>query len=115
MAIKLYGIPNCDTVKKAINFLKSKEIEYTFVNFKKEPPSPSNIKSWEDDLGEVPVNKKGPTFRKVKESFEAAGKVEQRKILCQNTSAIKRPLLEINGKVKLMGFNEDSFSKALKL
>ena len=70
--IKLYGIPNCNTVKKAQVFLQENKIEFEFVNFKKIAPNKTQIKRWKSAMGDWPVNKKGLTFRKHKESYEQA-------------------------------------------
>ena len=107
----LYGIPNCDTVKKVKKYLDKKGIQYDFVDFKKTNPTNKDIKRWEDFFGEIPVNKRGTTFRNLKESFEKATKAQQTKILIENSSAIKRPILEKNGKVYAIGFDEEKLKK----
>ena len=108
--IRLYGIPNCNTVKKAQLFLDKLSIEYEFVNFKKTPPNVTQINKWKKAFGDWPVNKKGPTYRKIKDEFESADANAKKKILIETTSAIKRPILEVDGEVKLFGFNEDEYS-----
>lgn len=110
---QMYGIPNCDTVKKAIKALEAKKIEFEFINFKKTPPTSAQIKVWKESLGEYPVNTKGPTYRKIKEEFEAATASQKIKLLIENTSAIKRPILEKNGKMIAIGFDADKYT-ALK-
>lgn len=109
----MYGIPNCDTVKKAKKALESKGIDYDFFNFKKETPSSTMIKRWEAFFGDLPANKRGPTFRKIKEDYEASSKPGKVKLLLENLSAIKRPILEKKGKVVAIGFDEDVY-KSLK-
>ena len=66
---KIYGIPNCNTVKKALTHLDKAGVTYEFVNFKKEPPTVKLLKDWKVAFGDWPVNKKGPTYRKIKEEF----------------------------------------------
>ena len=107
--IRLYGIPNCNTVKKAQLFLDKHGIKYEFVNFKKTPPTLTQINKWKKAFGDWPVNKKGPTYRKIKEDFEAANAAGKKKMLTETTSAIKRPILEIKDDVKAFGFNEEEF------
>ncbi len=102
---KMYGIPNCDTVKKARKSLEEKGLDYEFFNFKKEVPTSEMLKRWENFFGELPANKRGPTFRKIKESYEAGNKAAQEKLLLENLSAIKRPILEKKGKVIAIGFD----------
>lgn len=107
--IRLYGIPNCNTVKKAQLFLDKQNIEYEFVNFKKTPPTLTQINKWKKAFGDWPVNKKGPTYRKIKDEFEAADANSKKKMLTETTSAIKRPILEIDEDVKTFGFNEEEY------
>jgi arsenate reductase len=109
--LKMYGIPNCDTVKKARKKLDDLGLEYEFFNFKKETPTQDMLVRWEKFWGELPANKRGPTFRKIKEQYESAPPSGQRKLLLENLSAIKRPILEKGKKVVAIGFDEDAYSK----
>lgn len=111
--MKVYGIKNCDTVKKALQFLDKNKIEYTFVDFKKYTPTKSDIQRWKKEFGDFPANKKGPTFRKIKEQFEAADAAGKTELLIENTSAIKRPIVE-GAKQTLFGFDEIEWSNTLK-
>lgn len=111
MKYKMYGIPNCDTVKKARVALEKKKIDYDFVDFKKTPPTVEDLKRWEKVFGELPANKKGPTFRKIKEQFEKATPKQQIELLLENSSAIKRPILESGAKVLCFGYDEDLYKK----
>lgn len=110
MKYKMFGIPNCDTVKKARMFLDKKSVGYEFIDFKKSPPKVDDIKRWEKHFGDLPANKKGPTFRKIKEKYESATYKERVEMLLENTSAIKRPILEVNNKI-YFGFDEDVYKK----
>ncbi len=107
----LYGIPNCDTVKKAKTWLDKKGVDYNFFNFKKETPTIEMLKRWEKFFGEIPANKRGPTFRKIKDQFESLNKEGQRKLLLENLSAIKRPILEKKGKPIAIGFKEEEYKE----
>jgi arsenate reductase len=109
----MYAIPNCDTVKKARTFLDKKKVEYTFVDFKKTPPTAEQIKRWGEFYGELPVNKKGITFKKFKDEYENLTSAQKIKLIIENTSMIKRPVLEKNDKTIAMGFEEE-FYKGLK-
>ena len=108
---KIYGIPNCNTVKKALNALDEANKPYTFVNFKKEPPIKDQIKVWKEAFGDWPANKKGPTYRKIKEEFESATPAKKTSILIENSSAIKRPILMKGSKVLAFGFSEEDYKK----
>lgn len=111
MKYKMYGIPNCDKVKKARLALEIKKIDYDFVDFKKTPPTVEDLKRWEKVFGELPANKKGPTFRKIKELFEKATSKQQIELLLENSSAIKRPILESGTKVLCFGYDEAFYKK----
>ena len=107
--MKVYGIKNCDTVKKALKFLNEAELEYEFIDFKKVSPTTADIKRWKKAFGDLPVNKRGTTFRKFKDQWEEASETQRINLLVENSSAIKRPVLE--GKENFLGFNADEWSK----
>lgn len=108
----MHGIPNCDTVKKAKKHLDSMGLEYTFIDFKKQLPTEAEIMSWKEAFGEWPVNKKGPTYRKIKEEFEKTkSDTKKIKLLIENTSAIKRPILMKKNKVVCFGYDLDIYAK----
>lgn len=107
----VYGIKNCDTVKKALKFLDDNNVAYEFVDFKKMPPTKDLISRWKTFMGDWPVNKKGPTYRKIKDDFEAATEAKRIALLIESSSAIKRPLVEKKGKPVVAGFDLDVFKK----
>ena len=111
---KLFGIPNCDTVKKARNFLSQKNIELEFIDFKKYRPSDEDIERWSKSFGGLPVNSKGTTYKKHKAVFEALSRKDQIKFIQDNTSMIKRPILEKKGTVLAFGFDDDTYGSVLK-
>lgn len=108
---KLFGIPNCDTVKKARTFLEKNKTDYEFIDFKKIVPSEADIKRWSESFGDLPVNKAGTTYKKLKDEFEKLTPAKKIKFIQENTSMIKRPILEKNGKVIAFGFNEIEYKK----
>src|SRR5690606_36611941 len=105
--IKLFGIPNCDTVKKARTFIEKKNVAFDFVDFKKYKPTAEDIERWAEVFGGLPVNVKCVNYKKHKEHYESLSKKDQIKFLQENTSMIKRPILEKDGKVMAFGFEED--------
>lgn len=111
---KLFGIPNCDTVKKARTFLDKKKVEVDFIDFKKTKPTADDIERWSEAFGGLPVNTKGVTYKKLKDEYEALAPKAKVKFLSENTSMIKRPILEKNGKVLAFGFEEESYKALLK-
>ena len=114
MAIHLYGIPNCDTVKKARKWLEAHELEYAFHDFKKEGVDPANLKDWIADKGvDTVLNRRGTTFRKLPEADKAD--IDEAKaftLLQEHTSMIKRPVVVHSGGI-LVGFKEEEWSAAL--
>lgn len=111
---KMFGIPNCETVKKARTYLETKKIAYEFVDFKKSAPDTKDIQRWAEKFGELPVNKKGLTYKKYREEFELLSSARKVDFLTEHSSMIKRPILERQGKVLAFGFDEEAYSKALK-
>lgn len=114
MTLTLYGIPNCDTVKKARAWLDARGIAYTFHDYKKQGADPARIAGWiaAAGLGKV-VNRAGTTFRKLspedQAALEGAGAPA---VLAANTSVIKRPIVEHAGGL-LVGFKEPEWAAAL--
>lgn len=113
--LSMFAIPNCDTVKKARNFLAENKVAYEFIDFKKSPPTPAEIEAWSAYYGELPVNKKGTTYRKCKDQFEALDKTEQINFIIANPSIIKRPVLVQDGKTIAMGFDEEQYKQVLSI
>ncbi len=107
--IIVYGIKNCDSVKKALKFFKENSIEIEFFDLKKEQPSNEKIKNWikKSSIDKV-FNNKGTTYRtlKLKDlNLDENGKFEW---LCKETMLIKRPIIEFENSV-IVGFNEEEY------
>jgi len=110
MKPKVYGIRNCDTMKKAFAWLDARKVAYDFHDYKKEGVPSGKLKVWAAKAGwEKLANTRGPTWRKIPDA-EKANLSEQKVIglLEKNTSAIKRPIVEADGKV-LVGFDPESW------
>ena len=115
--IKVYGIPNCNSVKKAITWLKDNNLEYEFHDFKKQGIDADQLKSWSAVFGwEQVLNKKGTTWRKLDPAVQASVKDEASAIetMLTSSSAIKRPVIVQDHKPILLGFNEDQYAQKLK-
>jgi Spx/MgsR family transcriptional regulator len=109
--IELYGLANCDTVKKARVWLESHGLEYTFHDYKKAGADPGKVAAWIAAAGlDAVVNRKGTTFRKLTPAEQADSTDSHRAValLVQHTSVIKRPIVEHAGGV-LVGFKEDEW------
>ena len=114
MTIELYGIPNCDTVKKARKWLEARGIDYAFHDYKKEGADPQKLERWIAEKGvDVLLNRRGTTFRKLpdaqKADIDAARAVT---LLQEHPSMIKRPVVEHAGGL-LVGFNQLEWEAAL--
>lgn len=112
----VYGIPNCNTVKKARTWLTANGIAYEFHDFKKQGITAEKLHEWCAVFGwEVVLNKKGTTWKKLTTEEQQAVKDEKSAIavLLQNTSAIKRPVIEQDGKAILISFDEESYGSLL--
>jgi Spx/MgsR family transcriptional regulator len=114
--IHLYGIPNCDTVKKSLDWLKGQKVEFTFHDFKKEGISVDKLKAWSKAVGlDVLLNKKSSTWRGLTpEEQEAAysGKGAFA-LMREKPSTIKRPVVEWANGAITAGFNEATFLENL--
>ena len=114
MTIELYGIPNCDTVKKARAWLDARGIRYAFHDYKKEGVDRERLARWADKSGwALLLNTRGTTFRKLSEQDRAG--IDEAKALAlmeAHPSLIKRPVVEHPGGL-LVGFDPDHWSEAL--
>ncbi len=112
----LYGIKNCNTVKSAVDWLKKNEVEFEFHDYKKSGIMASKLSEWSKQVGwESLVNKRGTTWRQLDEVVQKKITSEKAAIalMLEKTSVIKRPLIEKNGKVVLLGFDEGEYKKKL--
>lgn len=110
----LYGIPNCDTVKKARTWLEAQGLAYSFHDYKKAGADPAKLGAWCEAAGwEKVLNRAGTTFKKLpdtdKADLDAARAVA---VMAANPSCIKRPILEHPGGL-LVGFKPDEWAAAL--
>jgi arsenate reductase (glutaredoxin) len=113
--ITLYGIPNCDTVKKARTWLEASGFDYAFHDYKKAGIDRPRLEAWEKELGwETVLNRAGTTFRKLPDADRAnldANKAVD--LMLAQPSMIKRPILD-NGKTRLAGFKPEVYAAALR-
>jgi arsenate reductase len=114
--LQVYGIKNCNTVKKALTWLEDNQIAYQFHDFKKEGVSDEKLREWEEKADwQSLVNKKGTTWKKLSAEQQAsvvdANSANQ--VLKEHTSMIKRPVIE-HSKGILLGFSEDDYNSNLK-
>ncbi|RZP17706.1 MAG: ArsC family reductase [Erythrobacter sp.] len=107
----LYGIPNCDTVKKARTWLDAQGVDYAFHDYKKQGTDPARLAAWIETAGvDTVLNRRGTTWRKLPEADKAdVDAAKAVKLLQDNPSMIKRPIVEDGGAL-LVGFKEDEWS-----
>lgn len=112
MTARLYGIPNCDTVKKARRWLDDNNVDYEFHNYKKIGIDSDTLEKWCGDHGfDSLINKRGTTWRKLEQADKDS--LTQKKAIAlmqSNTSLIKRPITEV-GSTRLIGFDEAQYTE----
>ena len=115
MTIQLYGIPNCDTVKKARKWLDAQGIDYAFHDYKKEGADRAKLERWSESAGWEPLlNRRGTTFRKLPEEDRADIDHDKAiELMVENPSMIKRPVVEYPGGL-LIGFSQSEWAQALQ-
>jgi arsenate reductase (glutaredoxin) len=110
----VYGIKNCDTVKKALTWLNENRVAYEFHDYKSKGISEAKLNDWAKQVGwESLVNKKGMTWRQLDDQVK--NKITSLSsaiaLMKEKTSVIKRPLIEHNNVVVALGFNVDELAK----
>jgi len=113
----VYGIKNCNTVKSALAWLKKKNVEFDFHDYKTKGITEPKLKAWSKQVGwESLVNKRGTTWRRLDEAVQKKITTEKAAIalMMEKTSVIKRPLIEKDGKVLLLGFEEWEYKEKVK-
>ncbi len=107
MSLTVYGIPNCDTVKRARAWLAEQGVEFRFHDFKKQGLPAERLDAWLDALGwEALLNRKGTTWRKLDEATRAAvvDAASARALMLTHASLIKRPVVEWADAAVSVGF-----------
>ncbi len=110
----MYGIPNCDTIKKAKTFLDSNKLSYEFHDYKKQGVDAELLKQWCNTFGyENVLNRRGTTWRKLDEETKTSINQETAILLMQELpSMIKRPILD-TGKKLILGFDQSEYESLL--
>lgn len=107
--LKIYGIKNCSSMKKAFDLLKTLDLNYEFHDYKKQGIDAETIKIWLDQIGaDTVLNKKGTTWRKLSEAEQAAALASESGLisaLVQQPSLIKRPIIQSASKY-IVGYQE---------
>ena len=115
MPTTIYGIKNCDTMKKARAFLDKAGVEYAFHDYKGAGIERARLETWAKKVGwEKLLNRAGTTFRKLPDT-DKTGLTEAKaiKLMLAQPSMIKRPVLELGGGKLLVGFVPDDYKKSI--
>ena len=115
--MKLYGIPNCNTVKNARTWLEEKSIAHEFHDFKKQGIDEATIKQWlTQSTWDKLVNRAGMTWRNLTdvEKSEVIDVNSALNLMLEKSSVIKRPVLVKDGKIVCLGFTEARYQELLK-
>lgn len=109
----MYGIPNCDTIKKARKWLEARGVDYDFHDYKKAGVDEEVLRGWVNELGwEALLNRAGTTFRKLpdadKEGLDSEKAIA---LMLANPSMIKRPVLDL-GSRRIAGFKTEAYENA---
>lgn len=114
--VEVYGIKNCNTVKKALDWLTANGIVYHFHDFKKEPATLEKLQEWQKFTSwEILLNKKGTTWKKLSPEVQATviDADSANTVLLQNNSMIKRPIIELKNEL-IVGFDENIYTDKIK-
>jgi len=116
MATTIYGIKNCDTIKKARRFMEAHDVEYTFHDYRADGVDKKQLTAWVKKHGwETVLNKRGTTWRQLDDKTKAStSEANVVNLLTEHPAMIKRPIL-VNGKQSLVGFSESKYTELLKL
>lgn len=110
----VFGIKNCNTVKRALQWLGSHKVTYDFHDYKSKGITASKLREWSRQVGwEALVNRKGTTWRQLDDAQKEriTNQDAAIRLMMEKPSVIRRPLIEKNGKVIALGFDEDEYTR----
>jgi arsenate reductase len=113
MSVTIYGIKNCDTMKKARAWLDKRGVDYAFHDYKTAGIERERLEKWEKKVGwETLLNRAGTTFRKLSDKDKAGLDAKKAMaLMLKQPSMIKRPVLDLGGGNLLVGFSPELYSK----
>ncbi len=111
----VYGIPNCDTIKKTKDWLGNNQVEYSFYDYKKQGITLAKIEDWlsQKTIEEL-INKAGSTWKKLNDEQKFGNLESLKALMIEKPSMIKRPIIEENGKIIALGFKEEIYQELFK-
>lgn len=113
----LYGLDNCDTCKKARNWLDRAGVAHVFIDYRNLPPAPATLLEWKEQLGgwDLLVNKASTTWRNLSPHRKAPGSdAEWKLLLREHPQLIRRPVVVTNDGVVSQGFTDKAFKARFK-
>lgn len=111
---KVYGIANCDTMKKAMTWLKENDIPFEFHDYKKKGIDKEKVQEWlTQKPWDVLINRAGTTWKKLSEEEKATDAETATELMLSKPSMIKRPIIE-GDNIVMMGFNSDNYQEVFK-
>lgn len=115
MPITIYGIKNCDTMKKARAWLDKHGVDYTFHDYKTAGIARAQLERWSKKVGwDTLLNRAGTTFRKLPDKDKAnVNEAKAIKLMLDQPSMIKRPVLDLGGGKLLVGFQPETYKDAV--
>lgn len=115
MAATIYGIKNCDTMKKAFAWLEAHGVTYEFHDYKRAGIDPARLAGWSRKLGwEALINRAGTTFRKLPEADkDSLDEARALRLMGAQPSMIRRPVLDLGDGRLLVGFKPEAYAEAL--
>jgi Spx/MgsR family transcriptional regulator len=116
MATTMFGIPNCDTIKKAKKWLEANELDYQFHNYRKDGISEQMVRQFCEQLGwEQVVNKRGTTYRQLtQEQKDSLNQETAISLLVEHSAMIKRPILDVDGTLHI-GFKAEQYQQVFSV
>ncbi len=114
MTTTIYGIKNCDTIKKARRFMDANDLDYHFHDYRTDGTNPAQLQDWIAHFGwDTVLNKRGTTWRKLPDQVRSdTDESNAAELLAKEPAMIKRPVL-VTGDTVLIGFNESEWKSAL--
>jgi arsenate reductase len=115
VSITIYGIKNCDTMKKARSWLENHDVDYAFHDYKTAGIDRARLERWSKKVGwETLLNRAGTTFRKLADKDKQGLDVEKAiALMLAQPSMIKRPVLDLGGGRLLVGFKPEMYAEAV--
>lgn len=114
MTIRIHGLKNCDTCRKARKWLDAEDMAYEFIDLREATPALKTLQQWHAELGNMLLNRRGTTWRQLSDTDKARAEKETElpKLLHDHPALMKRPVLETDDSL-LVGFNPQEWQKAL--